>query len=342
MEIKLEELAKIVSGELLGDKDKTVSNAAGLNEARENDVSFLGNMKYLEAARSSKAGVIFVYKDTDDKKFEGKNIIKTANPQYAYGLILNIIDKERLSAIKPVISEKASVSSAALIAQDVYIGELAVISQGAKIGRGTKIFPNVYVGDNVKIGSDCLIYPNVVIRENCILGDRVILQPGVVIGGDGFGFANVDGKNQKIPQIGNVIIGSDVEIGANTTVDRATTDSTRIGDGTKIDNLVQIAHKVILGKNCIVVALAAIAGSAKVGDNTIVGAQTGISGHLQIGSNAMISSQSAISNSVKDGEKVGGNPMAPLQHSIRIRATLRKLPEMYQDIRDIKKRLGDK
>ena len=342
MKIKLSELAALVSGEIIGNKDKTVSNAAGLVEAGGEDISFLGNMRYLDAAMSSKAGVIFVYRDADISKFEGKNIIKTANPQYAYGLVLNIINKERLGLVKLTVSGRASVSPEAKVEQDVYIGDFAVISDGAQIGKGTRIFPNVYVGHNVKIGSDCLIYPNVVIRENCVLGDRVILQPGVIVGGDGFGFATVDGKNQKIPQIGNVIIGSDVEIGANSTIDRATTDSTRIGDGTKIDNLVQIAHNVILGKNCIVVALTGIAGSTKVGDNTIIGAQTGIGGHLEIGANAMIASQSGISGNVKDGEKVGGNPMAPLQQSIRIRATLRKLPQMYQDIRDIKKRLGDK
>ncbi|MCL2390522.1 MAG: UDP-3-O-(3-hydroxymyristoyl)glucosamine N-acyltransferase, partial [Endomicrobia bacterium] len=216
-----------------------------------------------------------------------------------------------------------------------------VIEDGAWVGDGTKIFPNVYIGKNSKVGKNCIFYPNVVIRENVIAGDRVILQPSVVIGGDGFGFVTVDGVNQKIPQIGRVEIGDDVEIGAHTTIDRATVDATRIGKGTKIDNLVMIAHNVQIGENCIIVALTGIAGSAKIGNNATIGAQVGIAGHIKIGNNVTISSQSGVGGDLHDGEIVGGNPLTELKQSIKIRATLRKLPEMYNDIRKIKKEIED-
>jgi UDP-3-O-[3-hydroxymyristoyl] glucosamine N-acyltransferase len=342
MNLTLIQLSKIVSGELIGDSQKVVTNVSGLSQAGENDISFLGNLKYIDAAQNTKAGVIFIPKDMDTKKFDGKNIIKVANPQYAYGIVLAIIDKERLSNIKNEISPKAFISDTAKVADNVYVGHFAVIEDEVVIGEGTKIFPNVYIGRNVKIGKDCLIYPNVTIRENAILGDRVILQPGVVIGGDGFGFATVEGVNQKIPQIGNVILGNDVEIGANTTIDRATANSTVIGDGTKIDNLVQVAHNVQMGKNCIIVALVAIAGSAQIGDSVVIGGQTGVAGHIKIGNNVMIGAQAGVSSSVEDGQKIGGNPMTDLTQSIKIRATLRKLPQMYQDLRRIKEKLGDK
>ncbi|MDR2709505.1 MAG: UDP-3-O-(3-hydroxymyristoyl)glucosamine N-acyltransferase [Elusimicrobiota bacterium] len=339
MEITLVKLAQITNGFLVGDENKIIRNASGLAEAVADDISFLGNMKYLQQAFETKAGALFVGQDIDEKKFSGKNIIKVANPQYAYSLVLNIIAKERLDDIKFEISPRAFIDEQAKVAPDVYIGACVVIDKGAQVASGTRIFPNVYVGRNAKIGKSCIIYSNVTIRENCVLGDRVILQPGVVVGGDGFGFATVDGQNQKIPQIGNVVIGNDVEVGANTTIDRATTNSTKIGDGAKIDNLVQIAHNVCIGKNSLIVAQVGISGSTKIGDNVIVGGQTGIAGHLNIGNNVLVAGQSGVSGNIKDGQKVGGNPIVDLTQSIKIRAALRHLPQIYQDIKNIKKKL---
>ncbi|MDR1695141.1 MAG: UDP-3-O-(3-hydroxymyristoyl)glucosamine N-acyltransferase [Endomicrobium sp.] len=341
MKITAQELSKIVSGELTGDKDEIVSGANGLSEAGKGEVSFLGNLKYMQDAVKTDASVIFIPADMDAAQFSGKTVIKVKNPQFAFSVVLNIIDKERLSEIEPEIQDGAFVSDTARIGENVYIGRNAVIESGASIGDGTKIFPNVYIGKNSKIGKNCILYPNAVIRENVTVGDRVILQPSVVIGGDGFGFVTVDGTNQKIPQIGRVEIGDDVEIGAHTTVDRATVDATRIGKGTKIDNLVMIAHNVQIGENCIIVAQSGIAGSTKIGNNVIIGAQSGVIGHLKIGNNVVIAAQSGISGNLSDGEKAGGNPMSELNRSIKIRATLRKLPEMYNDIRKIKKEIED-
>ncbi|MDR0823181.1 MAG: UDP-3-O-(3-hydroxymyristoyl)glucosamine N-acyltransferase [Endomicrobium sp.] len=342
MRLTASEIAKITDGEIVGGGAEIIIGANGLNEASEGDISFLGNMKYLSDAIGTKAGALFISKDCDISQFQNKTIIKVENPQYAYGIILGIIDKERIASYKPQISENACISDKAQIGQAVYIGSAAVIEAGAQIGNNSRIFPNVYIGQNSKIGKDCIIYPNVVIRENVSIGDRVIIQPGVIIGGDGFGFAAIEGKNQKIPQIGGVEIGDDVEIGSNTAIDRATTDATRIGKGTKIDNLVMIAHNVQIGENCIIVAQAGISGSTKIGNNVIVGGQTGIAGHLKIGNNVMISSQSGISGDIEDGKKMGGNPMSELGHSIRARALIRKLPEIYQDIRNLKNKIENK
>jgi UDP-3-O-[3-hydroxymyristoyl] glucosamine N-acyltransferase len=339
MRLTAGELTKLSDGELVGNADEILTGVNGLSEAKIGDVSFLGNLKYLSDALNTKASALFISKDVDASQFSVKNLIKVSNPQYAFGVVLSIIEKERFAAIEIKIHHSASISPKASVGKNSYIGQNVVIEDGAQIGDNAKIFPNVYIGANVKIGKDALIYPNVSIRENAVIGDRVILQSGAVIGGDGFGFASIDGKNQKIPQIGTVEIGDDVEIGANTTIDRATVDATRIGNGVKIDNLVQIAHNVQIGDNCIIVAQSGIAGSTKVGNNTTIAAQVGIVGHLKIGSNVLIASQAGISGNISDGERIGGNPQCELQQSIKIRALIRKLPEIYNDLRQIKKEI---
>jgi UDP-3-O-[3-hydroxymyristoyl] glucosamine N-acyltransferase len=342
MNITAGRLAELLSGELIGRPDEVLIGVNGLAEAKKGDISFFGNPKYLSEALNTSASAILVSQEADISAFKEKNVIKVKNPQYSYGVVLSIIEKERLNSIEIQIHPSAYISPEAKIGKNAYIGQNTVIEKGVVIGDNAKIFPNVYIGANVKIGNDALIYPNVVIRENAVIGDRVILQPGVIIGGDGFGFAFIDGKNQKIPQIGTVELGDDVEIGANTTIDRATVDATRIGSGTKIDNHVQIAHNVQIGKNCIIVAQSGIAGSTKIGDNTTIAAQVGIVGHLKIGNNVLIASQSGISGNIADGEKVGGNPQCELQQSIKIRALMRKLPEIYGDLKQIKKEIKDK
>ncbi|MDR1194864.1 MAG: UDP-3-O-(3-hydroxymyristoyl)glucosamine N-acyltransferase [Endomicrobium sp.] len=339
MNLKSAEIAKIVSGKLEGNDGETITGISGLAEAQKGDISFLTNMKYVGEVSKTNASVILVSEDIDSALFSGKTIIKVQNPQYAYGIILKIVEKERLGSLEVKIHASASVSEKSKIGKNAYIGQNAVIEDGCEIGDNVKIFPNVYIGKNVKIGNDCIFYPNVVIREDVTIGDRTVFQPGAVIGGDGFGFAVVDGKTQKIPQIGRIEIGDDVEIGANTAVDKAAVNVTKIGSGTKIDNLVQIAHNVYIGENCIIVAQTGIAGSTKIGNNTTVGAQVGISGHIKIGNNVIISSQSGVGGDVHDAERVGGNPLAELGQSIKIRATMRKLPEMYQDIKKIKQKL---
>ncbi|GHT68926.1 UDP-3-O-acylglucosamine N-acyltransferase [Endomicrobiia bacterium] len=342
MKLTASELAVIVEGELIGDKNIILTGANDISEAKKNEISFLGNLKYFTEALKTEAGIIFVADDTDISKFQDKNIIKVSNPQYAYTKVLSIIEKEQLCLIEKNVHKSVFIAGNAKVGKGTYIGHNVVIESGVEIGDDARIFPNVYIGKSVKIGKDCLVYPNVVIRENTVIGNRIIIQPGVVIGGDGFGFVSIEGKAQKVPHIGHVEIGDDVEIGANTTIDRATTGATKIGSGTKIDNLVQIAHNVTIGENCIIVAQTGISGSTHLGNNVIVGGQTGLAGHLKIGNNVTIASQSGISGNIQDNEHIGGNPMANIKQSIKIRTLMRKLPDMYQDLKKIKKALEDK
>ena len=339
MKITALELSKIVSGKVEGNAEEIITGANGLVEAQAGQISFLGNLKYVKDAIDTKASVIFIGEDFDASQLKAKTFIRVKNAQYAFSMVLTMIDRERLAQIEHKIHPSAVVSSKAVISENVYIGPNAVVEDGAQIGAGTKIFSGAYIGFNTKVGKDCIIYPNVVVRENVTLGDRVILQPSVVVGGDGFGFATIDGVNHKIPQIGTVEIGNDVEVGAHTTIDRATVDATRIGDGTKIDNLVMIAHNVQVGKNCIIVAESGIAGSTKLGNNVVIGAQAGLVGHIKIGNNVTITAQSGVSKDVPDGALMGGNPLMELQQNLRMRATLRHLPEMYSDLKKIKKEL---
>jgi len=341
MKITAAELAAIVSGKLFGDEDIVLTGVSGLSVAKESEISFLENLKYLSEALKSRAGIIFIANDMDISQFTNKNIIKVPNPKYAYSVVLSIIEKERLNLEKRNIHFSAFIANNVKIGVNVYIGQNVVIETGTKIDDNARIFPNVYIGNNVKIGRDCLIYPNVFIGDYTEIGNRVIIHPGAVIGGDGFGFTTTNEKKmQKVPQIGKVEVGDDVEVGANTTVDRATVDVTKIGNGTKVDNLVQIAHNVRIGENCVVVAQVGISGSTYLGNNVTIGGQAGLVGHLRIGNDVMIAAQSGVTRNIKDFEKVGGNPIAPIKQSIKIRALMRKLPEIYRNLKMIKKNLG--
>jgi UDP-3-O-[3-hydroxymyristoyl] glucosamine N-acyltransferase len=340
MQMKLSEIAKLTGGKVVGDENQIITGVAALAEAGEGEIAFLGNMKYLQDALNSKASAILYPENLSVENFSGKNLILVSHPQNAFGMILGVIDKERLNAIPTAVHERAVVAQNAKTGKNVYIGANAVIEDNVIIGENTKIFPNVYVGANSKIGADCIIYPNVTIRENSIIGDRVILQPGVVIGGDGFGFANIGGKTQKIPQIGHVEIGDDVEIGANTTVDRATFGTTKIGKGTKTDNLAQIAHNVQIGENCFIVSQAGIAGSTKIGSNVTIGGQVGIVGHITIEDNVIVASKSGVSKDIPKGRIMSGNPCIDHREQLKIDAVTRKLPQIYADIKKLKKAAG--
>lgn len=343
MKITASELAVIVSGKLFGNENVVLTGVNELSVAKESEVSFLGNLKYLSEALKSKAGIIFIADDMDISQFTNKNIIKVPDPRYAYSIVLGIVEKERLRLEKKNIHFSASIANNVNMGINVCIGQNVVIETDTEIGDNVRILPNVYIGNNVKIGKNCLIYPNVFIGDCTVLGNRVIIHPGVVIGGDGFGFVKTNEKKiQKIPQIGKVEIGDDVEIGANTTVDRATVDVTKIDNGTKIDNLVQIGHNVKIGENCVIVAQVGISGSTHLGNNVTVGGQTGLAGHLKIGNDVMIAAQSGVTGNIKDCEKVGGNPIVPIKQNIKIRVLMKKLPEIYQNLKIIKRTLGDR
>jgi UDP-3-O-[3-hydroxymyristoyl] glucosamine N-acyltransferase len=332
MKLTAKEIAEIVEGELAADGSIVITGVSNLLDAGPNDVSFAGNDKYLKQVASSKAGLILF-----PLKYEmsGKPIIKVKNAQLAFSKILEILDKERKTIKKTGIDKTAVVSKTAKIGNEVYIGPLSVIEDNAVIGEKSVISAQCFIGENTKIGSGCLIYPGVTIRENITIGNDVILNSGVVIGGDGFGFVPDKTGLRKIPQIGTVEIGDNVEIGANTTVDRATIGKTVIGKGTKIDNQIQIAHNVQIGQNCIIVSSASIAGSAKIGNNVTIAGQAGIAGHITIGDGAIVGGQSGVLSDVKPGEIVSGLPARNHKNSMKILALIQKLPEIYEKVKKL-------
>ena len=238
------------------------------------------------------------------------------------------------------IEEPSFISPDVEVPEDCYIGTFAYIGKGVKLGKGVKIYPQVYIGNNVEIGDNSIIYPGVKIYHSCKIGDRCILHAGVVVGGDGFGFAPVSSGYNKIPQIGNVEIGNDVEIGANTTIDRATMGSTRIKNGVKLDNLIQVAHNVEIGSNTVMAAQVGIAGSTKVGGNCMIGGQVGFAGHINVGDNVQIGAQSGIPSNVKDNSRLMGYPATDVKDFARQTVYIKNLGKLNDKINEIEKKLN--
>ena len=337
MNLTLKEIAAIVNGKLIGQEDCVISGVGAIQDATQGSISFLGNKKYTHYLKDTKASAVFVGEDIKIEEYKDKNLIVVKDPQLAFSKMLVIIDKQRLDKIKPGISQKASIEQSVKLGKNVTIGHNAVIEDNTIIGDNTKILPNTFIGSDVVIGKNCLIYPNVTIREKTIIGDNCIFHPGVVIGGDGFGFAST---GEKIPQIGHVEIGNNVEIGANTTIDRAAIGTTKIGNNTKIDNLVMIAHNVQVGDNTIIVSQVGIAGSTKIGNRVTLGGQVGIVGHITVGDNVMVGAKSGISGNVKDNQVLAGHPLQPYRKHLESQALIKKLPEMFSHIKKILKKLN--
>lgn len=335
------ELAALVGGRAVGDESFMIEGAAGLSEAGPRDVSFLGNPKYAEAAMTSKAGCLFLPPQAEKAPGACQNRILVEDPQWAFALVLRLVESNRPKAM-PKIDEKASVHYGAKLGANVSVGAFAVVEKGAVIGDNTVIMPQVYVGENARIGKDCKLYPRVVVREDCALGDRVIVQPGAVIGGDGYGFSpdKKTGALRKIPQLGNVVVGDDVEIQSNATIDRGTVGSTLIGANTKIDNLVQIGHNCQIGKSCLLVSQTGIAGSTTLGNGVITAGQAGLAGHLKIGDRAIISAQTGVMADVEPGKVLFGSPGRPHREAFKLQALYGRLPELFDAVKQIKAKLG--
>lgn len=326
----------MVGGTLRGDGARVIEGAAGLGEATEKDISFLGNAKYLGQLSGSKAGAFLLPPEAPD---DGRPAVLLKNPPYGWAKVLEVLERERVQ--RPAgIHPTAVVAASAKIGAGAAVGAYSVVEANAVIGENTVIYPHVYVGHDVKIGRDCLIYPHVTLRERVNLGARVILQPGVVIGSDGFGFVFHEGAHRKIPQIGGVVIGDDVEIQANTTIDRAAIGATTIGAGTKVDNLVQIAHNVEIGKHCLIVALCGIAGSTKLGNYVTMGAQVGVAGHIAIGDGTMVGAKSGVTHTLGAKEAVWGLPAHPIRDELKVIAAVRQLPKFLTEWKALKKKMG--
>ena len=336
MMFTLQDLAALSGGELIGDPMLKVTGAASLGEATQGEISFFANPKYVGLLRMTRASALFVPPDFAEPIPAAQ--IRVSNPTKAFEqVVLKFAPKP--IAFAPGIHPSAVVDSSAQLGQRVSIQPLAIIEPGAKIGDDTIIGAGSYVGHETTIGSKCHIYPHVTIRERSRIGSRVIIHGGAVIGADGFGFEMVDGRQQKIQQLGFVQIDDDVEIGANTTVDRARFGRTWIQQGVKIDNLVQIAHNVVIGKNSVIVAQTGISGSTRVGERVMMGGQVGIIGHIEIGNGAAIGAQSGISKSIPGGVWFG-SPAVPLAEAKQQIAWIHRLGKLFARVKEIEKKLG--
>ena len=320
----IKELAIELGGELIGDGEATVSNISDIAESKKGDIAFVMKKKFENTIKNTKASCVIVPPQINKAEVP---IIKCKNPNLAFKKVVELLLKEK-SNIFTGVHKTACVGGGTKLGEKVTVGANSVIEEGASIGSGTTIYAQVYIGPSVEIGKDCTIYPNVTIRDNTKIGDRVILHPGVIIGADGFGYELTEKGHEKIPQIGGVVIESDVEIGAGTTVDRGKISNTKIGRGTKIDNLVQIAHNVTIGQNCVFAAQCGISGSVKIGNNVMMGGQVGIADHLEIGDNVILAAQAAIMKSVPSNSIMWGKPARPFKKAKEIYALFDKLPDI--------------
>ena len=337
MKATLETLARAIDGVVVGDGSIEITGVAGIREAREGDLTFLANPRYESYVETTRASGIIV---AENHRAVDKALILNPNPYLAFLKAVRFFQGE--PARPPAgIHPSAVTSPEVRIDPTASVGPNVTVESGASIGPRSIIMAGSYVGADCRVGADVTIYPNVTIRERCEIGDRAIIHSGTVVGSDGFGFVQDGVIHRKLPQVGIVVVEEDVEIGSCVAIDRATTGVTRVGAGSKIDNLVQIAHNVQIGKNCLIVAQVGISGSTSLGDQVVLAGQVGVVGHIEIGSGVMVGAQSGISKSVKPGEKMFGSPAHPLALAKRIEASLRHLPELLQTVRRLERRIEE-
>ena len=337
--LNLSELALLAGGNIVrGEFSVSVNGVAALDAASPTEVSFLGNEKYRSQFATTRAGVVIV--PPGDYEEGTAALIVAENPSLAFAAVVRHF-AAATKALEPGIHPRATVEfSAVLDPSKVRVHAGAIVMLGAKIGDGTEIGPNAVIGEEAVIGENCRIMANVTIRERCIIGDRVIIQPGAVIGSDGYGYEFSGGRHVKIDQVGIVVIGDDVEIGANTTIDRARFGKTEIGEGCKIDNLVQIGHNVVIGKHCLIVSQSGIAGSARIEDYVTAAAQVGIVGHVTVGAKAILTARTGVTASIPGGETYAGKPALPMRQEMKFQAHLRRLPKLISRVKALEDNAG--
>ena len=335
MQFTAAQIAQIITGKIEGNPDTAVSSFGKIEEAQSGQLAFLANPKYEEHLYTTNADIIIINEGQVLKQPVNATLIKVEDAYSAFALLLR--QYQRIVAEQMVgIQEPCYIHATVKKGDNIFIGAFAYLGENVIIGDGAKIYPNVYVGNNVIIGEGAVIHPGVKIYHDCVIGKKAIIHAGAVIGSDGFGFApQADGSYKKIPQMGNVIIEEYVEIGSNTTIDRATIGSTKIRAGAKIDNLVQIAHNVEVGINTVIAALSGISGSTKIGNKVMIGGQAGLAGHITIGDGAKINAQSGVGKSLKEGQAVTGSPSYDYNKAIRSQAMARNLPEIEQRVREL-------
>ncbi len=336
MEFTAQVISDFLKGEIDGDPNVRVTTVAKIEEAKEGTLAFLANPKYSKYLYETNASIVLINKDFDVKEKVKPTLIRVENAYQAFASLLQMYEQAKPK--KQGIDDKVSIAASASIGENVYLGAFTSIGENVRIGNDVKIYPNCTIGDNVKIGDGTIIHAGVNVYHECIIGAGCILHSGTIIGSDGFGFAPQDTSDyQKIPQVGNVIVENNVEIGANVTVDRATMGSTIIRKGVKIDNLVQIAHNVEIGENTVIVAQVGIAGSTKIGKNCMLAGQVGVVGHISIGDNVKIAAQSGVSNSVKDNEILLGSPGMSIGNARKSIAVYRQLPKLRLQVIELQK-----
>jgi UDP-3-O-[3-hydroxymyristoyl] glucosamine N-acyltransferase len=336
MQLSAMQIAMIVNGTVDGDANAMVASFGKIEEAVKGQLSFLANPKYEEYLYSTQASIIIINEMQKIKHPISATLIRVRDAYSAFAILLDKyqqIQRQQLFGIQ----QPVYIDATSKIGEAVFIGVFSYIGENAVISNGVKIYPNVYIGNNVIVGENSIIHPGVKIYHECVIGKNVVIHAGTIIGGDGFGFApQPDGTFKKVPQIGNVIIEDDVEIGANTTIDRGTMGSTLIKSGSKLDNLLQIAHNVEIGSNSVIAAQSGISGSTKVGNNVMIGGQVGIVGHLVIADGSKINAQSGVSKSIKNpNTSVTGSPAFDYTASLRSQAIVRKLPDLEKRIKEL-------
>jgi UDP-3-O-[3-hydroxymyristoyl] glucosamine N-acyltransferase len=335
--VSLKELSEYLNESYFGDGETLIKGVAGINEAASGDITFAVKPKYIKSLSISRASAVII---SPEVKVEDVRVpyIVSKNPYYAFARLLEFFFPA--AEIKGTQHPGAHISKSASVGNNVQIYPNAFIGDKAVIGDNCVIYPGCFIGENVTVGENSWLYSNVTVRENCAVGANCIIHSGAVIGADGYGFVKNNGAYYKIPQIGNVVIEDNVELGANVTCDRATIGSTRIGRGTKIDNLVHIAHNVQIGRNVLIVAQVGISGSVDIGDDVTIAGQSGIVGHISIGAGSVIAARSVVTSDIKPKSFVSGFPAKPHTEEMKIKAATRKLPAMVKDINEIKKKLN--
>lgn len=337
MEFSAQQIAGFLNGTIEGDPEVKVCNFSKIEEGKPGTLTFLANPKYEHYIYETKASIILVNNDFIPAAPINSTLIKVANAYTALAMLLNIVEQSKTK--KSGIDSTAFIAVSAKVGEDAYVGNFAYIGENVTLGKNCKVYPYAYIGDHVTVGDNCIFYPHVTIYNSCIIGSRCIFHAGVVIGSDGFGFAPEGDLYKKIPQLGNVIVEDDVEIGANTTIDRAVMDSTIIRKGVKLDNLIQIAHNVEIGENTVMAAQVGIAGSVKVGKHCMFGGQVGLAGHLKIGDHVNLGAQSGIISDIKDGETIMGTPAINAKSFMRSSAIFNRLPEMYRTMGQLQREI---
>jgi UDP-3-O-[3-hydroxymyristoyl] glucosamine N-acyltransferase len=337
MEFTAAQIAELLGGEVVGNPEITVNTLSKIEEGHPGSLSFLSNLQYTPFIYKTNASAVIVNRDFIAERAVTSTLIKVDDAYVAFAKLLAFYNTIKNN--KTGIEQPSFVASTSTLGVDCYVGAFAYVGEGCRIGKNVKIYPHVYIGDEVTIGDNSILFSGVKIYPQCILGSDVTLHGGCIIGADGFGFApNSENSYNKIAQIGNVIIEDHVEIGASTTIDRATMGSTIIRKGVKLDNLIQVAHNVEIGENTVIAAQTGIAGSTKIGKNCLIGGQVGIVGHLKIGDNVKIAAQSGIGKNIPDGQTVQGSPAFGIGDYVRSYAMFRRLPELVTKLNDIEKK----